>query len=78
MVGKPFIAGRAGQFMVKVSVTDECIGCGACVALAPDIFEMDSESMKSKVKKQPSNADENSLVKDSVAACPVDAIKLQE
>ena len=64
--------------MVKVSVTDECIGCGACVAVAPDVFEMDSTTMKSKVKKQPASADEVSSVKDAVEACPVDAIKTKE
>lgn len=64
--------------MAKILITDECIGCGACVAVAPDLFEMDSSTMKSIVKKQPTTADEISLVKDAIAACPVDAIKLTE
>ena len=64
--------------MVKVSITDECIGCGACVAVAPDIFEMDSSTMKSLVKKQPTTPDEVSLSRDAVDACPVDAIKITE
>ena len=64
--------------MTKISITDECIGCGACVAVAPDLFEMDSSTMKSIVKKQPTTADEISLAKDAIDACPVDAIKLSK
>lgn len=64
--------------MAKVSITDECIGCGACAAVAPDIFEMDSSTMKSSIKKQPTTADEISLSKDAADACPVDAIIVKE
>ncbi|MBR9681453.1 MAG: ferredoxin [Candidatus Altiarchaeota archaeon] len=63
--------------MTKVSITDECIGCGACVALAPDLFEMDSSTMKSIVKKQPSTPEEVALAKDAAEACPVNAIKIK-
>jgi ferredoxin len=60
---------------MKVKVTDDCIGCGACVAICPAVFEMDTDKMKSRVKKQPAKGDEK-LVKDAVSACPVSAIKL--
>ena len=63
--------------MVKVSVNDDCIGCGACVALAPDIFEMSSDTMKSQVKKQPTNDEEIELAKQAVDACPVSAISVK-
>ena len=60
---------------MKVKVTDDCIGCGACVAIAPDIFELNTETMKSVVKKQPGK-DEEELAKQASDACPVSAIKL--
>mgnify|MGYP003886113359 FL=1 len=64
--------------MVSVSVNEEtCIGCGACVALAPQIFELDMEKMKSKVKKQPENDEEKELAKQAAEACPVGAITVQ-
>ncbi len=63
--------------MVKVSISDKCIGCGACVALAPDIFEMDASTMKSKVKKQPAGPDEVDTAKQAAEACPVEAIKVE-
>ena len=55
--------------MVKVD-KDVCIGCGACVAMCPDVFEMGSDG-KSNVKK-----DDNSVacVDSAMAACPVQAI----
>lgn len=56
---------------VKV-LPDCCIGCGACVGIAPDVFEFDDEG-KSKVvsEKTDSNAAE---VDDAIASCPVQAI----
>lgn len=61
---------------MKVKVTSDCIGCGACVAIAPDIFELDTDTMKSKVKKQPKGKEEEELAKQAADACPVSAIKL--
>ena len=64
--------------MVKVTVDQEtCIGCGACVAIAPDLFELDMEKMKSKVKKQPENDQEVELAKQAAEACPTGSIKVE-
>ncbi len=63
---------------VKVEITEECIGCGACTAIAPEIFELDMETMKSKVKKQPETEEEIKLVKEAAETCPVGAIKIIE
>ena len=63
---------------MKVSVNKDCIGCGACVAIAPVIFEMNQETMKSVVLKQPKTAEEKDLSKQAAEACPVDAIKIKE
>ncbi len=65
--------------MAVVKVDEEkCIGCGACVALAPSIFEMDMEKMKSRVKKQPESEEEVNLAKEAAEACPVGAITVEE
>jgi len=50
----------------------KCIGCGACTALLPDIFEL--ESGKARAKKSEIDAPEK--VKDAVEGCPVNAIKV--
>ena len=50
--------------MMKVD-KEKCIGCGACVSLCPDVFELIKG--KSKVMND-EDCDE------AMSACPVDAI----
>ena len=33
---------------VKVN-TDECIGCGVCAQICPDVFELDEDAGKARV-----------------------------
>ncbi len=58
--------------MVEVD-KEKCIGCGSCVALCPDVFELGSDG-KAQVKE---GADTNKeCVKEAAEACPVEAIKV--
>jgi len=52
-------------------VNSSCIGCSACVAISPDVFELDDEWL-SVVQNEVSYDDK--WVDDAIAACPVDAI----
>ncbi len=56
-------------------VNETCIGCSACVAISPDVFELDDEGMSVVVAHE--NYD-NMDVDDAIAACPVDAISWVE
>ena len=47
---------------------EKCIGCGACVSVCPDGFEMDDDG-KSIVKST-----ECSCLEEGKSVCPVDAI----
>ena len=50
-----------------------CIGCGACQAIAPNIFEIDDEGLSiTKVKEVP--ADEAENFNDALESCPTGAI----
>ena len=49
-----------------------CIGCGSCVALCPETFELDSEG-KSVVTSQ----DDIECAKQAVDVCPVQAITIE-
>jgi ferredoxin len=64
---------------LKVKVDKEtCIGCGTCIAVAPEIFEFDSDG-KSKPKSE--IVEDQNLIekaKDAAAACPTHSIKLTE
>lgn len=55
--------------MVSVD-QNKCIGCGACVAICPDMFEIGSNG-KSHVKNPKAKCN----VKEAVDGCPVGAIK---
>ncbi|MFR2445480.1 MAG: ferredoxin [Thomasclavelia spiroformis] len=35
--------------MAKITVNDSCIGCGACTAVAPDVFELGDDGLASVV-----------------------------
>ena len=61
---------------MKVAVVDKekCIGCGACVSMCPDVFEL--KEGKSAVKDP--KACENCDCQSAVDVCPVDAITLEE
>ncbi len=61
----------------QFKVTDECIGCMACVGIAGSVFKMNGEG-KAFVAKQPETADEEQLAEEALEACPVDAIVASE
>lgn len=53
---------------------DICIGCGACQAIAPNIFEIDDDGLAiCKTETIDSNSIEDAL--DAKEGCPVNAIK---
>lgn len=56
--------------MVKVDKV-KCIGCGACVAMCPEVFAIGSDG-KSGVKNPKGKCD----LKAATDACPVGAISL--
>ena len=58
--------------IVKIDNT-KCIGCGACVAIAPDTFDFDDEGL-SKVINDTLTED----AKSACEACPVEAISTEE
>ncbi|MBU2052921.1 MAG: ferredoxin [Nanoarchaeota archaeon] len=54
--------------MTKVD-KKKCIGCGACVSICPQVFEMGDDN-KAKVKAQK----DIPCVQDAIESCPADAI----
>lgn len=54
--------------------TDTCIGCGACVSVCPEVFEIGDDG-KSHVK-DPDGCSEEDL-KQARDMCPVNAISLE-
>ena len=57
--------------MAIVINQEECIGCGTCAELCPEVFEMNEEEEKAHVKAPNSDAD---CVNEAIDSCPVEAI----
>lgn len=54
---------------------DKCISITSCVAIAPDVFELDEDG-KARVKSE-SGADEATILL-AAQSCPVDAITIYD
>ena len=53
---------------------DICIGCGACQAICPDVFEIDDDGLAVSIVEEVNEE----IMEDAIDAkegCPVDAIK---
>ncbi len=69
--------------MAKITLDREnCIGCGACVAVCPDMFEMGSDG-KSVLKgadegsEQTLEKDDAGCAKEAESSCPVNVIRAE-
>ena len=64
--------------MKKVKIDEStCIGCGTCVALCPEVFEL-GEDGKTKVKLQNSKTPKlQAEIDEAIEVCPVKAISLK-
>ena len=60
---------RVGKVVVD---KDKCIGSASCVAIAPDLFELDDDGKA--VVKEGAAVDDVIQVLDAARSCPVDAI----
>jgi len=51
---------------------EECIGCGTCEEICPEVFKMNEDTEKSEVIK-PQGGPED-LIQEAIDTCPVDCI----
>lgn len=54
---------------------DNCIGCGLCEELCPEVFALDDEYIAT-VKKQPTQLTDN--LQEAADSCPTGAIEITE
>ena len=54
-------------------IRENCIGCGACQAIAPNIFEIDDEGLSKTINPEVKKEDEEDF-KDALESCPTGAI----
>lgn len=62
--------------MLKVN-KDLCIGCGACQAVCPEVFEIEDDGLATVIVEEiPEELNEDAL--DAKEGCPTDAIEEAE
>ncbi|MCI8460111.1 MAG: ferredoxin [Bacilli bacterium] len=60
---------------MKVKVNQEaCIGCGACQAIADEVFEINDEGL-SEVKVETVDDDKKEQTLEAIDSCPTSAIE---
>ncbi len=63
---------------MKAKVNKEiCIGCGACQAMVPDVFELDDDGLAT-CKSESINDENKDEVMDASESCPTGAIEVEE
>ena len=55
---------------------DECIGCGSCEEICPEVFQLNSDSGKAKVIK-PEGGPED-FMEEAIESCPVSCISWED
>ena len=55
---------------------DACVGDETCVAICPDIFEMEGEVARVKMEDVPKNLQDD--CREAADACPVEAIIIED
>jgi ferredoxin len=53
-----------------------CTGCGLCVDICPQVFEMGDDTAVAKVNPVPADAEETCL--EARDSCPVEAIRVED
>lgn len=59
---------------MKLRVNENCVGCGNCCALAPDVFDFGDEGYAEVIVDEISEEDMNAAI-EAKNECPVGAIE---
>jgi ferredoxin len=71
-------ADKEGQMARKVYTIDEdeCIGCGTCAEICPEVFSLNEKTDKAEIIN-PTGAPEDKI-EEAIEACPVECIHWEE
>ncbi len=59
--------------LVKIN-EEECIGCGVCAQICPEVFQLDDEAGKARVVR----AQGADCVQEAADSCPVGCIEISD
>lgn len=60
---------------MKPHVNDNCIGCGLCASICPQVFQLNANGLAEPVVEEVP-ADAENAAQEARTGCPVDAIDL--
>ena len=71
-------ADKEGQMARKVYTIDEdeCIGCGTCAEICPEVFSLNEKTDKAEIIN-PAGAPEDKI-EEAIEACPVECIHWED
>ena len=58
---------------MKVSVNEDCISCGMCINICPQVFDYDADGLSHVIGDADKYVDK---VRESAEVCPVNAIEI--
>lgn len=61
---------------MKTRVTEDCIACGRCIEICPEIFEMGEDIVQVKVNVVPDEYED--ATREAADECPTSAIIIEE
>lgn len=61
---------------MKAKVNENCIGCGLCNSICPEVFTMTDEGVATAKNEIATELEDS--VQEAADSCPVDAIEVEE
>jgi ferredoxin len=61
---------------MKATISEECVSCGLCVEICPDVFEMGDQLAQVKIDPIPEKFKKD--VQQAADECPVSAIAIEQ
>lgn len=61
---------------MKVKVNQDCIGCGMCIDICPEVFEYNDDGLSRAKSEEVSDSLKDSI-SEAQETCPVDAIEVE-
>ncbi len=61
---------------MKATISEDCISCGLCVDICPDVFEMGDNCAIVKMEEIPAQFEK--AAQQAADECPVSAIKIEK
>ncbi len=63
--------------MAKIVKVEGCIGCGACTAVCPDVFELNADGIAESIFGEEVDDSFADDLEAAAGACPVSAITVE-